>query len=110
MVAIFGMSEKIGVMSVKSDTSNFLGSVSKFECSESFRYDVEIEVRNLLRTQLEIVREELKKQKDIIKEMAETVYGVETMSGDDFKKEYNKKRKEIEESSKELRDSVSYDK
>lgn len=109
MVAIFGMSEKIGVMSVKSDASNFLGSVSKFECSESFRYDVEIEVRNLLRTQLEIVREELKKQKDIIKEMAETVYGVETMSGDDFKKEYNNKRKEIEESSKELRDSVSYD-
>ena len=52
----------------------------------------------------------MKKQKDIIKEMAETVYGVETMSGDDFKKEYNKKRKEIEESSKELRDSVSYDK
>ena len=109
MVAIFGMSEKIGVMSVKSDTSNFLGSVSKFECSESFRYDVEIEVRNLLRTQLEIVREELKKQKDIIKEMAEAVYGVETMSGDDFKKKYNEKRKEIEESSKKLRDSVSYD-
>lgn len=109
MVAIFGMSEKIGVMSVKSDTSNFLGSVSKFECSESFRYDVEIEVRNLLRTQLEIVREELKKQKDIIKEMAETVYGVETMSGDDFKEKYNEKRKEIEESSKKLRDSVSYD-
>lgn len=109
MVAIFGMSEKIGVMSVKNDTSNFLGSVSKYECSESFRYDVEIEVRNLLRTQLEIVREELKKQKDIIKEMAEAVYGVETMSGDDFKKKYNEKRKEIEESSKKLRDSVSYD-
>lgn len=109
MVAIFGMSEKIGVMSVKNDTSNFLGSVSKYECSESFRYDVEIEVRNLLRTQLEIVREELKKQKDIIKEMAEVVYGVETMSGDEFKEKYNEKRKEIEESSKKLRDSVSYD-
>ena len=109
MVAIFGMSEKIGVMSVKNDTSNFLGSVSKYECSESFRYDVEIEVRNLLRTQLEIVREELKKQKDVIKEMEEAVYGVETMSGDEFKEKYNEKRKEIEESSKELRNSVSYD-
>lgn len=88
MVAIYGMSEKIGIMAVKNDSTNFLGSNSRYDCSETFRYDVDLEVRNLLRTQLEIVREELKKQKDIIEKMAEIVYGKETMTGEEFKKEF----------------------
>lgn len=50
-------------MAVKNDSTNFLGSNSRYDCSETFRYDVDLEVRNLLRTQLEIVREELKKTK-----------------------------------------------
>ena len=88
MVAIYGMSEKIGIMAVKNDSTNFLGSDSRYDCSETFRYDVELEVRNLLRTQLEIVREELKKQKDIIEKMAKKVYDKETMTGEEFKKEF----------------------
>lgn len=33
-------------------------------------------------------RQELKKQKDIIEKMAEIVYGKETMTGEEFKKEF----------------------
>lgn len=89
MVAEFGMSDVIGMMSVKKNTGNYLENNSEYTCSDTFRYEVEREVQNLLAKQMEIVREELSRKKDIIEKLARKVFDKETMSGEEFTKEYN---------------------
>ena len=105
MVAKFGMSDVIGMMAVKKDKGNYLGESSEYTCSDAFRYDVENEVRNLLAKQMEIVRIELGRMKDIIQELAKEVFEKETMTGDEFKKLYDEKKKE-KENGKTMHDPV----
>ena len=105
MVAKFGMSDVIGMMAVKKDKGNYLGESSEYTCSDAFRYDVENEVRNLLAKQMEIVRIELGRMKDIIQELAKEVFEKETMTGDEFKKLYDEKKKE-KENGKNMHDPV----
>ena len=83
------MSDVIGMMSVKKNTGNYLENNSEYTCSDTFRYEVEREVQNLLAKQMEIVREELSRKKDIIEKLARKVFDKETMSGEEFTKEYN---------------------
>ena len=105
MVAKFGMSDVIGMMAVKKDKGNYLGESSEYTCSDAFRYDVENEVRNLLAKQMEIVRIELGRMKDLIQELAKEVFEKETMTGDEFKKLYDEKKKE-KENGKTMHDPV----
>lgn len=88
MVAIYGMSDLIGMMAAKEPSKGYLGEKSKYTCSEAFRYEVDNEVRKLLLDQMAIVRGMLKCKKDVMEKLARYVFENEVVTGEEFEKTY----------------------
>jgi cell division protease FtsH len=88
MLTLYGMSDLIGPMAVKIDTTNYLESKSVYTCSDTFRYEIDDAIRKLLSEQMSITRNMLERYKDIIEKLAEYIFKEETVTGDDFIKKY----------------------
>lgn len=90
MVMLYGMSEKIGPMAVKEYRNNYLGNKNRYRCSTEFVSKAEEEINEILKAQLVETRGMLRNQKDIISKLAKYVFEKETLTGAEFKEEYER--------------------
>ena len=95
MVTLYGMSEEIGPMALKSYQQNYLGGGQSYRCSDAFRSKAEAEINTILKKQLAEAREMLKERKDMIRKLAAFVFEKETLTGEEFKQEYERIRTEV---------------
>lgn len=95
MVMLYGMSEEIGPMAIKEYRNNYLGNKNAYRCSEEFVSKAEEEINRILKTQLIETRGILKSQKNIISKLAKYVFEQETLTGAEFKKEYERIKVEV---------------
>ena len=95
MVMLFGMSEKIGPMALKTYQTNYLGKGQSYRCSSEFVCKAEEDINEILRTQLGETRGMLKNHKELISKLAKYVFDKETLTGSEFVKEYEKLKNEV---------------
>lgn len=88
MVTLFGMSETIGMMALKTPSTGYLGNMSQYSCSDSFRFEADDTIRKLLCEQMTITRHMLEKRKDEIIQMAEYIFNKEIVTGNEFKEKF----------------------
>ena len=89
MVTVYGMSEKLGPMVIKNYNNSYLGNSAVYTCSDSFRAEIESEIREILKIEYENTKQYYKDKKDIVEKLARILFEKETMSGEEFKKEYD---------------------
>ena len=89
MVTVYGMSKKLGPMVIKNYDESYLGYSSTYTCSDSFRAEIESEIRDILKEEYENTKEYYKDKKDIVEKLARILFEKETMSGEEFKSEYD---------------------
>lgn len=95
MVMLFGMSDEIGPMAIKAYRKNYLGNEQSYRCSSEFLCKAEDEVNKILKKQLEETKELLQNQKYMIGRLAKYVFEKETLTGSEFKEEYERIDKEV---------------
>ena len=89
MVTVYGMSEKLGPMVIKNYNNSYLGNSAVYTCSDSFRAEIESEIREILKIEYENTKQYYKDKKDIVEKLARILFEKETMRGEEFKKEYD---------------------
>ncbi|MBP3201456.1 MAG: AAA family ATPase [Lachnospiraceae bacterium] len=89
MVTVYGMSEKLGPMVIKNYNNSYLGNSAVYTCSDSFRAEIESEIREILKIEYENTKQYYKDKKDIVEKLAKILFEKETMSGEEFKKEFD---------------------
>lgn len=92
MVSTYGMDSQIGLFTTSSSSSSYLGSSSRFDGSEALKEKMEERAMELITQQYDYVRDLFNKNKKDIERMAKFVWDKETLSGEEFIKEYNKKK------------------
>lgn len=96
MVTMFGMSDKMGLVSYDSDEEVFLGrdlGVSK-TYSEAVAAEIDAEIREIISKQFEVAKDILIKNKSALDAITNTLIEKETITGEEFDKIINENRKE----------------
>ena len=89
MVFLYGMSEKIGPIPLAAYENDFLGGNMKYICSDKKRSEGEEEIKAIIERELQEVRDYLKERKELIEDLARKVFEEKTMTGKEFKEEYD---------------------
>ena len=84
MIMQFGMSKKIGLMSLVTSQSQYLGGQSALNCAESTAAEADAEVRELLQTCYEAACQMLRDNRERLDEIALYLLTKETITGDEF--------------------------
>jgi len=90
MIAQYGMSEKIGLMSLEQISDPYLGGHSQLNCSDKTATEIEEEVKILLKQKYEEAKKLLQENRDKLDKIAKFLYEKETITGKQFMDIYHK--------------------
>jgi len=90
MIAQYGMSQKLGLMSLESIQDPYLGAHSQLNCSQDTAAVVEQEVQKLLSEKYEEAKKMLEANRDALDEIASFLFEKETITGKQFMEIFNK--------------------
>lgn len=84
MVTRFGMSEKFGMMALETMNNRYLDGSASIICSQETAYQIDNEVREIIRQCLEKASDILRKNISKLCELTDYLLDKETISGEDF--------------------------
>ena len=84
MIAQFGMSEKLGLMSVEHVENPYLGGQAQLNCSQQTAAIVEEEVKKMLEEKYQEAKELLEANRAALDKIADFLYEKETITGQQF--------------------------
>lgn len=84
MVTRFGMSEKFGMMALETMNDRYLDGSASIICSQETAYQIDNEVREIIRQCLEKASDILRKNISKLCELTDYLLDKETISGEDF--------------------------
>ena len=84
MVTQFGMSEKIGTMSLAGVQNEYLGGETYMDCAQTTAADADAEVRSILNTCYEEAKALLTEKRELLDEIALYLLQKETITGEEF--------------------------
>ncbi|KAI4453492.1 metalloprotease m41 ftsh [Holotrichia oblita] len=84
MVAQFGMSEKFGLMGLESIENKYLDGRSVSTCADETNYEVDMEVKKILKICYDKAESLLKEKRDALLRIAEYLIEKETITGEEF--------------------------
>lgn len=90
MTEQWGFSDEFGFMALAQSGGNYLGVSSSYICSDAFRDEIDRTVRELLKRLYQQTLEMLQDKGELIKRLAKIVYDRESMTGEEFRRHYNK--------------------
>ena len=88
MIAMYGMSEKFGLMSLEQVENQYLGRSTSLNCSEKTASQIEEEIKILLKEKYEEAKRILTENRDKLDKIAEYLYAKETITGKQFMEIY----------------------
>ncbi len=89
MIAMYGMSEKFGLMSLEQVENQYLGRSTSLNCSEKTASQIEEEIKILLKEKYEEAKKILTENRDKLDKIAEYLYEKETITGKQFMEIYH---------------------
>ena len=89
MIAMYGMSEKFGLMSLEQVENQYLGRSTSLNCSEKTASQIEEEIKILLKEKYEEAKRMLTENRDKLDKIAEYLYEKETITGKQFMEIYH---------------------
>ncbi len=89
MIAMYGMSEKFGLMSLEQVENQYLGRSTSLNCSEKTASQIEEEIKILLKEKYEEAKRILTENRDKLDKIAEYLYEKETITGKQFMEIYH---------------------
>ena len=89
MIAMYGMSEKFGLMSLEQVENQYLGRSTSLNCSEQTASQIEEEIKILLKEKYEEAKRILTENRDKLDKIAEYLYEKETITGKQFMEIYH---------------------
>ncbi len=89
MIAMYGMSEKFGLMSLEQVENQYLGRNTSLNCSEKTASEIEEEIKILLKEKYEEAKRILTENRDKLDKIAEYLYEKETITGKQFMEIYH---------------------
>ena len=84
MVAQYGMSDKLGLMSTASVQNQYLDGQAYMDCSQNTAHEVDMEVRRLLDTTYQQTKQMLMDNRRLLDEISEYLLVKETITGDEL--------------------------
>ena len=84
MIAMYGMSDKFGLMSLEQVENQYLGRSTSLNCSEKTASQIEEEIKILLKEKYEEAKRILTENRDKLDKIAEYLYEKETITGKQF--------------------------
>jgi len=84
MVAQYGMSDKLGLMSTASVQNQYLDGQAYMDCSQNTAHEVDMEVRRLLDTTYAETKQLLVNNRALLDEISEYLLVKETITGDEL--------------------------
>lgn len=101
MVAQYGMSEELGLMSLQQIKDPYLGNHAQLDCSDSTETVIENVVKNMLMDKYEEAKKLLSDNRDKLDKIAAFLYEKETITGKQFMDIFNEGEDVDESSTKE---------
>lgn len=89
MIAMYGMSDKFGLMSLEQVENQYLGRSTSLNCSEKTASQIEEEIKILLKEKYEEAKRILTENRDKLDKIAEYLYEKETITGKQFMEIYH---------------------
>ena len=89
MIAMYGMSDKFGLMSLEQVENQYLGRSTSLNCSEKTASQIEEEIKILLKEKYEEEKRILTENRDKLDKIAEYLYEKETITGKQFMEIYH---------------------
>ena len=89
MIAMYGMSEKFGLMSLEQVENQYLGRSTSLNCSEKTASQIEEEIKILLKEKYEEAKKLLRENRDKLDRIAKFLYEKETITGKQFMEIYH---------------------
>ena len=89
MIAMYGMSDKFGLMSLEQVENQYLGRSTSLNCSEKTASQIEEEIKILLKEKYEEAKKILTENRDKLDKIAEYLYEKETITGKQFMEIYH---------------------
>ena len=89
MIAMYGMSDKFGLMSLEQVENQYLGRSTSLNCSEKTASEIEEEIKILLKEKYEEAKRILTENRDKLDKIAEYLYEKETITGKQFMEIYH---------------------
>lgn len=89
MIAQYGMSEKLGLMSLEQVKDPYLGEHSQLNCSDATEAMIEEEVKKLLMEKYEEAKKLLNENREKLDKIAGFLYDKETITGQQFMEIFN---------------------
>ena len=89
MIAMYGMSEKFGLMSLEQVENQYLGRSTSLNCSEKTASQIEEEIKILLKEKYKEAKRILTENRDKLDKIAEYLYEKETITGKQFMEIYH---------------------
>ena len=93
MIEQWGFSDEFGFMALAGSGGNYLGGDCCYTCSDAFREEADHAVRDLLKRLYQETLEMLRDKRELIIRLAKTVYDRESMTGEEFRRHYDKQLK-----------------
>lgn len=90
MIAMYGMSEKFGLMSLEQVESQYLGRRGELNCSEKTASEIEEEIREVLKNKYDEAKKILLDNRDKLDKIAAYLIEKETITGEQFMDIYRK--------------------
>ena len=89
MIAMYGMSDKFGLVSLEQVENQYLGRSTSLNCSEKTASQIEEEIKILLKEKYEEAKRILTENRDKLDKIAEYLYEKETITGKQFMEIYH---------------------
>ena len=89
MIAMYGMSDKFGLMSLEQVENQYLGRSTSLNCSEKTASQIEEEIKILLKEKYEEAKRILTENRYKLDKIAEYLYEKETITGKQFMEIYH---------------------
>ena len=88
MIEMWGFSDEFGFMALSEPAWKYLGNINEYTCSDAFREKSDIAVKELLKRLYEETFKMLADKKELIVNLARYVFYNETVTGEEFKRQY----------------------
>ena len=102
MVALYGMSDELGLMAPSSVSNQYLDGQAYLDCSQETSAKVDAAVQKLLNTCFEEVTNLLTENRALLDEISEYLLVKETITGDELMAYVNADKKQLPEATEEI--------
>ena len=107
MVALYGMSEELGLMAPASVSNQYLEGQAYLDCSQETSAKVDAAVQRILNTSYDDAMRILTENRTLLDEISEYLLVKETITGDELMAYVNADKKHLPEAAEEITEMVS---